>query len=379
MANRINKISKEIELQICEDYQNLNIPIVEIVKKYKCCKSSIDNIRNKYNIPNRLVRLDKNVESQICDDYNRNADDLAIKYNVNRKTILKIIKENSISTKEYNVNENFFEKLDNKNSIYFAALISADGHLDKNDNRISIELKSTDISILEKFKFALESNHSIREFSRFDERTQKTYLHCSLSINREKLYTDLVKHGISNTKSVDLRIPFKSIPSNLIYYYLRGWSDGDSGWTIDKSNNLIYSLVSSSYDYLLDLKTVLEKECDLKENTIRDCRPEINCFKLIYGGNIQTRKIFNYLYQGDLEPKLDRKYNYVKTHLDNLDNGLCTRNSDEPPVSQYNNKNSVHSPRNKFSAKKHNLSEQPKPQSIKEFLKQKAELKKITK
>jgi Mor family transcriptional regulator len=372
-----NKISKDTELQICKDYQDLNISMGEIAEKYKCCTSSIDNIRNKYNIPNRMLRLNKNAELQICNEYSRNSLELAKKYNVNQKTILKVISENNISTKEYDVNENFFDKLDNKESVYFAALISADGHLSKSNHCISLDLKSTDINILEKFKSALQSNHPIREFSRFDTRTNKTYSQCSLSINRRKLYEDLVKHGISNAKSLDLRIPVDSIPLQLVHYYFRGWSDGDAGWSIDKNNNLVYNLISSSYNYLLDLKTILEKECDLSDIKITDCRPKMNCFKLKYGGNVQTRKIFNYLYQGDLEPKLDRKYNYVKTHFDNLDKGLRTRNPDDLPISQYNNENSLHLLENKFIPKKQISSDQPKPQSIKDFLKQKAELRKL--
>lgn len=333
---RNTNISKEIELQICEDYQDVNISLDEIAKKYDTCTSSIDNIRNRYNIPNRAKpKLECDVRLQICNEYNRNADELAIKYGVDRKTILRIIEYNNISTKKYEVNENFFEKLDNKESLYFAGLLSADGHLDKDTYNISIVLKSTDIDILEKFKSALKSNHPIHEYSRFDDRTNKTYLQCVLRMHREKLYTDLVKHGISNTKSSDLRIPIDSIPPHMMHYYLRGWSDGDAGWTIDKNNNMRYILISSSFDYLSDLKNILEKECDLPNNNIIDCKPKMNCFKLIYAGNLQTRKIFDYLYQGDLEPKLNRKYNYCKQHFHNFDNGIKSRNKNDPPLSQY--------------------------------------------
>ncbi len=329
------KISKEIELQICEDYQDVNISLDEIAKKYNTCTSSIDNIRNRHNIPNRAKpKLECDIRLQICNEYNRNADELAIKYSVDRKTILRIIEYNNISTKKYQVNENFFEKLDNKESLYFAGLLSADGHLDKDTYNVSILLKSTDVDILEKFKIALKSNHPIHKYSRFDDRTNKTYLNCKLDIHREKLYTDLVKHGISNTKSSDLRIPIDSIPPHMMHYYLRGWSDGDAGWTIDKNNNLSYILVSSSIDYLSDLKNIFEKECNLSNINILDYRPKMNCFKLRYCGNLQTRKIFDYLYQGDLEPKLNRKYNYCKQHFYNLDNGIRSRNVGDPVLDQ---------------------------------------------
>jgi hypothetical protein len=330
------KISKEIELQICEDYQDVNISLDEIAKKYDTCTSSIDNIRNRHNIPNRAKpKLTCDIRLQICNEYNRNANELAIKYDVDHKTILRIIEYNNISTKKYEVNENFFEKLDNKESLYFAGLLSADGCLNKNNYRISIKLKSTDIDILEKFKIALKSNHPIHEYSNFDNRTNKTYSSCLLDIHREKLYKDLVKHGISNTKSSDLRIPVDNIPSELMHYYLRGWSDGDAGWTIDKNNNISYILVSSSIEYLSDIKNILEKECNLPNNKIIDHRPKMNCFKLRYIGNLQTRKIFDYLYQGDLEPKLNRKYNYCKQHFYNFDNGIKSRNKNDPPLSQY--------------------------------------------
>ena len=127
----------------------------------------------------------------------------------------------------------------------------------------------------------------------------------------------------------------------MMHYYLRGWSDGDAGWTIDKNNNMRYILISSSFDYLSDLKNILEKECDLPNNNIIDCKPKMNCFKLIYAGNLQTRKIFDYLYQGDLEPKLNRKYNYCKQHFHNFDNGIKSRNKNDPPLSQYLHKDNL--------------------------------------
>lgn len=206
--------------------------------------------------------------------------------------------------------------------------------MDKNTYNIAIKLKSTDIDILEKFKIALKSNHLIHEYSNFDNRTNKTYSNCVLNIHREKLYKDLVKHGISNNKSCDIRIPINSIPPQLMYYYLRGWSDGDAGWMIDKNNTLHYILISSSFDYLSDLKNILEKECNLSDHSIIDYRPKMNCFKLNYGGNLQTRKIFDYLYQGDLEPKLNRKYNYCKQHFYNLDNGIKSRNKNDIALDQ---------------------------------------------
>lgn len=234
--------------------------------------------------------------------------------------------------RKYDFNENFFENLNNKNSAYWAGFISADGNLSKSSNNLKIELKSTDIDILEKFKTSLDAEQPIIIIDRLDKRTNKIYSSCQINICRVKFYNDLIRHGITPNKSTNLRVP--QINSDLLHYYVKGWADGDGGWMVNKTNQLFFVLISSSFDFISDLKSILQKECKLDEECkIHNIEKEHH-YKLIYSGNRQTRKIFNYLYKGDLEPKLDRKYNYCKNHFDNLDNGIITRNPSDPPISQ---------------------------------------------
>lgn len=297
-------------------------------------------------------RINKEIEQKICELYscNRSITDIISETNVTNKTIYNILKRNNICLKmppinprkknkissrcgiKYDFNENFFEKLDTKESCYFSGLISSDGNLSKTSNNVKIELKSTDVEILEKFNIALNTKKPLLFYDKFDKRTNKTYHSCQINICRYKIYSDLINHGITPDKSDNLRIP--KINDDLMHYYIRGWSDGDAGWNINKSNQLFYTLVSSSYEFIFDLKNILQKQCNLDE----DCKihhiEKEHVYKLIYSGNKQTRKIFNYIYKGDLEPKLNRKYNYCKNHFDNLDNNVVTRKLNDFPISQ---------------------------------------------
>ncbi len=280
-------------------------------------------------------KFDKANDPLICEMYKDEKISLTkimIAANVSMPYIYRVLKLNNIPTRlkinnpdkiinwnsKYSINDNFFDSLDNKNSAYFAGLISADGHLPKTTNDIKVELKLTDIDILEKFKLAINSNKPIYKSNRSpDPRTGKIYTSCSLHICREKLYKDLVKHGIGPDKSKNLRIP--KISEEFMHYYIRGWADGDAGWNISQNNQCFFAITSSSYDFIIDLKNIFQTKCNLDtEVKVHDIQKE-HCYKLIYSGNCQTRKIFDYLYQGDLEPKLDRKYEKCKNHFDEYD------------------------------------------------------------
>lgn len=319
IPNRRKIISEEIEKEISEYYSNRKFKIKNILSKFNCSFQKVCNIRKKYKIENRRKILTDSFKLQVCEDYKQDSSlqRISKKHKIGINTLNKILNEYCISNK-LRVNDNFFEMLDNKNSCYYAGLIASDGYVSGTTNKISLGFKKEDIEILENFKKVIGSEHKISCYDSYDQRTNKNYGHCSIQISREKLHSDLIKHGISNTKSKDMRVP-TNIPITLIHYYIRGWSDGDGGWYISKKQNLVYTLVSSSYEYILDLKKIIEENCNLNTNSIVDCRPKENCFKVTYGGNLQVRKIFEYLYKDDPYPRLERKYNLLKNHFDEYD------------------------------------------------------------
>ena len=284
------------------------------------------------------TKIPKELELEVCNLYasgKYSFERLGIMYNCSGGNIRNICKRNNayvpVSKGSKNkCNDNYFETIQFSHQAYLLGLISADGHLSKNKSLV-IRLNLKDKELLEKVNFYLESDYKIQTNNEFDKRTNKTYDHCSLMIYRDKIADDLLKLGIGNNKSVDLKLP--NIPKHLMRDYIRGMVCGDGNWFINEGNMIIWKLVSSTKSILEEIQIILMKELSLSETNIVF---DTGCYRLIYCGNDTVRKIFDYLYK-DVQDELylKRKYNYARTHFYNLDNGIKSRNKHDAPVSRY--------------------------------------------
>lgn len=90
------------------------------------------------------------------------------------------------------------------------------------DLRISIELKNTDLDILQKIREAMSSDHPISNIIRIGG-----YEHVYLDINSKKLCNSLRGYGLASNKSVSMGNIIQYIPDNLKHHFLRGYFDGD--------------------------------------------------------------------------------------------------------------------------------------------------------
>lgn len=347
--------------------------VSDLASKYNLTDVTIYNICKQAGLEtNRFhKRLSKETKLEICKKYveeKLTKAELSTLYNVNIKTILKAIKEFDIPKNKLNINKDFFDKLDTKESAYFSGLIASDGHLrhgdsiknKKKDYSVTIKLKLTDINILEQFKTALKSEHKIGIHHSFDERTNKVYDSCTLQIHEKKLHDDLTKHGIGHTKSKDLKIP-ENIPNELLHYHFRALLDGDGSWFFSNTNkdSLNMSIVSSSFDFINQFKSILEKECNLHDNKIINEINTSGVYRLVYGGNLQCHKIADWIYQGDKYPCLERKYELVKKHFEWYDEKFDNKYQDYLTNEKLDKENGIFKSSEKRNFKP-NLKENPK-------------------
>jgi len=271
--------SKELKDAICEEYlNNPNIRIDEMYTKYNISEGTFIKIRKERNLPMRSRQ---------------------IRAPVNRKNLIKF-------------DENYFEIIDCEKKAYWLGFILGDGHISKNNSFMTIGLASKDIEHLKLFKLDLNSNHVIKEKTIFDIRTSKSYSSCHIHICRQKTCNDLINHGITNTKSTDCNLP--DIPKELIHHFLRGLSDADGCFTID-GKNLVFALACPVEKLLQEIQLILMETCDLAETKITYQK---SCYTLKYGGNKQTKRIFEYLYK-DSTRCLDRKFNLANNHLNEIE------------------------------------------------------------
>lgn len=271
------------------------------------------------------MTISKETEEQVCKDYLNNVTykQICENNNISEFSILQILKRNNIKyrgKRKYTCDDNYFETIDTADKAYFMGFITGDGYLRQRDNSkiVKIEIELGDKELLEKFKHYLKSSHTIIEGTRISKPSGKQVFSCNLELTNNKLFDDLVKHGVRPTKSKDCEFS-KNISDKLMVHYVRGLVDSDGGWVLRRTQRkeLIFSFISSVYQFVYDFRSFLMKKCDLDEVKINS-QENYKAHIIFYGGNVQTKRIYDYLYS-DGGPWLDRKYELTTNYFNEVD------------------------------------------------------------
>jgi len=251
---------------------------------------------------------------------------ISAKYYIDRKTILKLCKLYNIEVShvkgakyKYSYNEDFFTQ-ETEEVFYLAGFIAADGCVTDLDNKgrsrmLIINLQTGDTDHLEKIKKLLNSDHPIkdhrihREINKYN--LNPTWMSSFRVCISEKFFNDLAKFNIIPHKSLTYTWPewLKNHPMK--HHFIRGYNDGDGCFSMQKSKQLIFSLVGAK-SFLLDIHKSFEEEC-IGIKTNKKLIPYKNIYALKYCGNGIVGKISKYLYE-DATIYLDRKKNTIN-HL----------------------------------------------------------------
>lgn len=114
------------------------------------------------------------------------------------------------------------DKLTNIYFIYFLGYLWADGYTDINGNTVAMEIKSKDFEEI-KFIFDKIGNFKIRERKRINSENLLT----KISICNALFKNFLMENDFLNKKEKNLEKILSKIDENLVYYFWRGFSDGD--------------------------------------------------------------------------------------------------------------------------------------------------------
>lgn len=251
--------------------------------------------------------------------------DCAKKFKIGKNTLSAYLKENNLIKnnknyqKDITYDKNFFDSIDTEEKAYWLGFIMADGNVrtDKNNNpsQMTIEINKKDIEILNAFKKSIKSNHIIRERSR-TTCTGKISEFCSITISSQYLAKQLVNCGVVPNKTYIGFINEEIFNDNedLIFHYLRGYSDGDG--TINKrKGNYVFKLVIKSRSILNTITNWIKKYCNVD--------PKITLWgdKLgsAYRLSVQNKKdyfIFLEKLYKNANIYLDRKYQNYLSHID---------------------------------------------------------------
>jgi len=225
-----------------------------------------------------------------------------------RKTMLKdgILINKRI---RYSFNERFFS-VDNEASFYWAGFIAADGNLYRKTLTIGLSLK--DKCHLERFKSDICATYPIRDsivVTTIPSGKTESYGLVKISLCSEYLPVDLARFNIVPNKTKIYTFPNWIINHPLVHHFIRGYVDGDGCWTFKGRDQLYFSVVGTA-DFLKACRSILEKKCDLKENT-KEIRSIPGTSIIQYGGNRIASKIRDFLYH-EATIFLQRKFDIVK-------------------------------------------------------------------
>ena len=212
----------------------------------------------------------------------------------------------------YSHNDDSFS-IDTEESFYWAGFIAADGCIkcrNKNTKILAIGLANKDEKHLVKLKNFLLAEEPVKKYINYS----------SIHIVSNKIAKDLERFNIVPRKTHVYKFPEWLIDHPMVNHFMRGYFDEDGGislYTNLKRNRTIpQSIISvrGTLDFLQTFQSILITgvgEQNLNKNKIRLSN---GIHILMYCGNNNGKKIFNFLYK-DCKISLDRKYNLVKAYL----------------------------------------------------------------
>ena len=193
------------------------------------------------------------------------------------------------NTQKYIKNEDFFQIINNQHNAYWLGFLFADGYVGE---RVTIlALQDNDVYHLEKLRDIICDEIPIKRNGNG----------LGLQIYSTKISNILKNYGMDTKKEI------KNIPKELESHFIRGLFDGDGSIHFSVRPNgyrdFGWSLMGK-YELLEWVQERLIKNCNLEKTEIRTYR---NISELRYGGNLQVRRIGQYLYK-NAQVMLDRKY-----------------------------------------------------------------------
>lgn len=281
-------------------------------KEFNVNIKSVYKILKEFNIPTDAIRSKPEIEKLIVKDYINGISQygLSKKYKIERTTIRQLLKRNNVkfrtdseARKLYSYDNNYFKEINTPNKAYFLGLLISDGTNIRNGFRIM--LQEGDLHILEEFKKDINYTGNIYIRKRKNENCKKL---CDLIIYDQNMSDDLSKLGCIPAKSHHTYFP--DIPEEFHSHFIRGVFDGDGSVWISKGKKGFS--IMGNHLLVKSIQEILIRECNLKKNKLHiSHRCKDNIIQFSYSGNKNCKRLFDYLYK-DATVFLKRKFEKFK-------------------------------------------------------------------
>ena len=227
----------------------------------------------------------------------------------------------------YKVDENFFKCINTEEKAYILGFICADGHIEKDRLNITVSIK--DRNILEKIRYAMHSNHPIKEIQRtnpYKKTNRENLILSELMIGSVELVKPLFNMGLTTNKTYTLNGDIlKYTPKYLIRDFLRGYFDGDGNVFFGRrySSGYKYNVnICGNEDFLLKSFQVYFPS----NNKLYKDLYSRQCYVWKISQKDKVRDFMYYLYYNS-SIFLQRKYNEFRKIMWACKTGLIAGNS----------------------------------------------------
>lgn len=251
------------------------------------------------------VRLSEELVDKIVADYaaGGNASEVARRHNVSNITVYKYLKERGVEkhTAEHItrrahgcvLNDYAFDGLDEE-TAYWAGFLAADGCV--RGRLVELQLKSSDITHLEKLKKFVSGNQKITIRTNNSPVYKKPTVGAAYRFSSERITKRLAEFGITERKSLTFKAT-ELVAKNK--HFIRGVIDGDGSLYITKSymkrgkeqaeHPMLYLVGSRDFcgQFASYVSSILEKEIKVyKKNSVYvvslGCTPAYRMIKHLY-------------------------------------------------------------------------------------------------
>lgn len=243
-------------------------------------------------------------------DNKRSGNFLGNKFNVTKKVIYRVLRENGIKIRNFSecqrkfqVNENYFVQEDSI-MAYILGFIAADGCI-TDDNKLIINLSSVDHDFLENINKILNNAREVKKTINNKGFQISSLLCCSLKIKQ-----DLNKYNIVPRKTGKNVYPYQ-LSDDFKIDWIRGFFDGD-GCIYKGSNQLCFELICANKKVLEEIVNFLYEHYSIPKINVNNKTDTL--YRIRYSTN-SSKQLFNILYYPDVKLFLPRKYEKYKSYM----------------------------------------------------------------
>lgn len=217
-------------------------------------------------------------------------------------------------TKIRKFNDSYFENIESPNQAYWLGFIYADGYIISNEKlsnyELGIEIKDSDIKLLEDFNNELGGVHNItlkhnkKSFNGYKYETDS----CVIRIYSKKIVDDLISLNVCQNKTNETDFP---VCDNYFFDFLRGFNDGDGCISIDKRKHIRLQFVNSNILFLEYLHKSIKTLLGIDGSIYKEKDKK---YQLTYFRQADVKIILDKLYKNSNCQLLNRKYEIYKSY-----------------------------------------------------------------